>query len=365
MKLKIATFNLENLFTRPSAMRDGSGEIGQEAIEDHARLNAIIAMEVYSTPDKATLVELAQKYGFHRLNQPVDALIFLQKIRAGLFSTKNGELVVAAKGRSDWTGWFELRRDDVIWEATFNTARVIAEVNADVLVCVEAENRIALQRFNDVVLKPQFDMNYPHVMLIDGNDKRGIDVGIMSRFPITSITSHIDDIDTRGERVFSRDCPQYTIELSDGTSIAILPNHFKSKRGGDNAASRARRTSQSTRASQIALAALAATDYVMIAGDLNDTPEGPELAPVFSGGFVDVMDHPDYPTDRPGTYGTGLAANKLDYLIMSPSLRQCLSTTGIERRGSYHPQTWQPFDTVRSKKQEASDHHCVWAEFEL
>jgi exonuclease III len=86
---------------------------------------------------------------------------------------------------------------------------------------------------------------------------------------------------------------------------------------------------------------------------------------VFADGFADVMDHPTYPTDRPSTFGTGLANNKIDYLVMSPTLAGTLQATGIERRGSYHPQTWEPFDTVRNKKQEASDHQCVWAEFDI
>ena len=310
-------------------MRDGSGENGQEAIDYHARLNAIIIKAQYSQQDKVTLAELAQKYGFHRLNLPVDAFIYLKKIRAGLFSTKNGALVVSAKSRSDWTGWFELRRDDVIWEVTLNTAKVIAEVDADILVCIEAENRVVLQRFNQVVLMPQFNGSIPHVMLIDRNDRRGIDVGIMSHYPTTLITSHIGDLDARGEKVFSRDCPVYTINLDNGKSIAIFANHFKSKRGGDNAASEARRRSQAPRESQIAQAPLSTANYVLIAGDLNDTPGSPELAPAFANNFVDVMSYPDYPTDRLGIYGTALAVNKLDYLVMSPSLRQCLLTTGI------------------------------------
>lgn len=365
MKLKVATFNLENLFTRPSAMRDGVGLAGQEAIDAYATLNNIIGKDTYSEADKSTLLALADKYGFARLNQPADALIHLQKIRAGLFTTTAGELSVKAKGRADWTGWFELRRDNVIWEATFNTARVIAEVDADIVVCVEVENRITLQRFHDTVLKAQFEKPYDHVMVIDGNDERGIDVGIMSRFPITCITSHIDDVNAKGNRIFSRDCPEYVIDLGDDKSIVVLPNHFKSKRGGDNPAAKARRAAQATRASEIAQAALEHTPYVLLAGDLNDTPTSPELAAVFADGFTDVIDHPTYPTDRPGTFGTGLANNKIDYLLMSPALAGTLQATGIERRGTYHPQTWKPFDTVRNKKQEASDHHCVWAEFDV
>ncbi len=56
------------------------------------------------------------------------------------------------------------------------TARVIGDLNADILAIVEAEDRPALRRFNDELLARR----YAHVMLVDGNDERGIDVGSRS-----------------------------------------------------------------------------------------------------------------------------------------------------------------------------------------
>jgi len=101
--------------------------------------------------------------------------------------------------------------------ATQNTARVIREVNADVLGTVEVDNRVALQRFNaQRVPTPTFE-NYPPVMVIDRNDERGIDVGIMSRFPIGTMRSHVDDLKD-GHLIFSRDCPEYEIALPTGTT---------------------------------------------------------------------------------------------------------------------------------------------------
>ena len=43
MKIRVATYNLENLFTRPAAMAADAGKAGQQAIDDHAVLNALIA----------------------------------------------------------------------------------------------------------------------------------------------------------------------------------------------------------------------------------------------------------------------------------------------------------------------------------
>lgn len=365
MKLRIATFNVENLFTRPAAMQDKIGAEGQAAINAHAELNNIIEKDVYSAADKKRLLALDKVYKFSSLNQPKNALVKLNKVRGKLFATSGGKTSVAASGRADWVGWFYLPARDIQWMATYNTGRVIAETDADIQICVEVEDRPTLMRFNEQVLDAEFGKRYPHIMVIDGNDERGIDVGIMSRFPIVQIVSHVDDLGTNEVPIFSRDCPEYAIELPGGRMIKILPNHFKSKRGGDNASVQERRKAQAQRAHDIAKAALKQTDLVLIGGDLNDNPDFDGFAPLWKDGFVDVSDHASYPKDRPGTYATGTAVNKIDYLIMSPKLRAKLVETGIERRGTFHPKTWEPFDTVKGPADEASDHHLVWAEFKL
>jgi endonuclease/exonuclease/phosphatase family metal-dependent hydrolase len=366
MSLRIATFNVENLFTRPLAMDLDQAQGGQAAIDDHAELNRIISQTVYGAADKARLIALDQVYGFSQLNPPPSALVQLNKVRGQLYSRSHaGVVTVVANGRADWTGWFFLLSNDITWEATFNTGRVIAEVNADIQVCIEVESRPTLLRFNEQVLGAKFSKAYPHVMVLDGNDDRGIDVGIMSRYPIRSIRSHVDDRNGNGERTFSRDCPEYLIELPGGGQLLVMPNHFKSKRGGNSPSMQARRRAQADRAHAIAKDGLAVTPLVLIAGDLNDTPNAPLFASLWQDGFVDVNSHPSYPTDRPGTFDTGTAANKIDYLIMSPGLRQKLTNTGIERRGSYHPHTWVPFDTVTKTADEASDHHLVWGDYSI
>jgi hypothetical protein len=56
------------------------------------------------------------------------------------------------------------------------TAQVTHDLGADIQAVVEAENEPSLDRFNTDLLAGQYD----HVMLIDGNDTRGIDVGILT-----------------------------------------------------------------------------------------------------------------------------------------------------------------------------------------
>ena len=363
--LKIATFNLENLFVRPTAMKMDDN-VGKSAIEDHALASTIISKTNYTVGDKDQLLKLCQKYKWHYSNPPKTSLVQFKKIRGQLFTeTKTGGLSITANGRGDWVGWVELLKEDMSWKSTYKTGRVINEIKPDILITVEVEDRPTLGKFNQQVLKSEFNIEYPHFMVIDGNDERGIDIGVMSMFPIIEIRSHVDDLNPNGEKTFSRDCAEYDILLQNNQRIVVIPNHFKSKRNGDNLQSLNRRILQAQKAHSIGMTALNRSQFVLIGGDLNDTPQSNPIKEMIKDGFDDVNSHPNYPQDRKGTYDTGLDNNKIDYLIMSPELRGKLTDTGIERRGSYHPRLWQSFDTVTKSSEEASDHHLVWATFNL
>lgn len=73
-------------------------------------------------------------------------------------------------------------------------------------------------------------------MLINGNDTRGIDVGIMTtaQVEIVSMQSNVDEPDPAavGEHLFSRDCAEYQCRLPSGAIVWVLLNHFKSQSGG-------------------------------------------------------------------------------------------------------------------------------------
>ena len=61
-------------------------------------------------------------------------------------------------------------------------------------------------------------------MVIDGNDERGIDVGLVTRegFPIGAMRSHVDDRLRDGSPVFSRDCPEFNVATPGGNRIVVL-----------------------------------------------------------------------------------------------------------------------------------------------
>ena len=60
-----------------------------------------------------------------------------------------------------------------------------ARLNPHVLGVVEAENRVVLKHFTEAQLRTAAARHdvplFPHVMLIDGNDDRGIDVALLTK----------------------------------------------------------------------------------------------------------------------------------------------------------------------------------------
>src|SRR5215813_4231562 len=237
---RIASFNCENLFERPKAMNLDSWSDGKPVLDAYREVNELIQKDNYTTATKTKIRDLlvtleiyTKKGNVIRRNPTLPPKwAWLRKNRGTLdhepTDTKKSVEIIAG-GRGDWIGWIELATEPVNEIGTKTTGRVINDVQADIIAIVEAEDRPSLVRFNKELLGGR----YAHMMLVDGNDERGIDVGIMtaSSFTIESIHSNVDATDAKGI-IFSRDCPQYEVRTLGGTSVQVLINHFKSQSGG-------------------------------------------------------------------------------------------------------------------------------------
>jgi len=265
---------MENLFDRAKALNLNSWSEGKPVLDAFAKLNALLEQDTYSDVDKQKIVDGLTALGLDKRDDGGEYVILRQNRGHLLKRPRSGPPEVVADGRADWIGWIELKTEAVNEVATRNTARVVADVGADVLAVVEAEDRTALRRFNDNVLSAQEDAHYDHIMLIDGNDERGIDVGVLTRanHPIVEMRSHVDDTDDTGV-IFSRDCAEYDIETASGARVLLLVNHLKSKGFGSPASSNHKRRRQAERIRQIYDERRAdGVDGIAILGDFNDTP---------------------------------------------------------------------------------------------
>ncbi len=371
--MRLATYNVESMFERPKAMNLPTWDDGKSVLEDFTRLNQLIGKPIYSAAVKQDLLDTMGKYK-GLISTGKSEFIRLQEIRGKLLKAKPPEIV--AEGHGAWIGWFELEKAPVKETATENTARIIGRLNADVLCVVEAENRICLKHFNDGVLPVVGVEPFCHVMLIDGNDDRGIDVGIMAKaaHELVRIRTHVDDTDDKGT-IFSRDCAEYEIRTARGNTLLIMVNHFKSKGYGAAAKSAEKRLRQATRVRAIYEERIReGYQYIAIGGDLNEVPpdgNSNPLDPLLSQGstLTDIMAHPYYTSDgRPGTHGNGTKSGKFDYILMSPMLCRAVTAGGIERLGVWGGKNGTLFphlQTINGPLDAASDHAALWLEADV
>jgi endonuclease/exonuclease/phosphatase family metal-dependent hydrolase len=247
------------------------------------------------------------------------------------------------------------------------------EIEADILGLVEVESRPVLAKFNTEIIAPLGGKSFAHVMVIDGNDDRGIDVGIMSKpgFPIRFMRSHVDDLLPDGEFVFSRDCAEYFMATVTDKRLVVLVNHFKSKGFGSKAQSDAKRKAQAEAVRDIYKGLVAdGEEMVAVMGDLNDTPDSDPLQPLLKGtDLKDVFKHAKFDDGGfPGTYDLCNAGNKIDYILLSPKLFQRVEKGGVFRKGMWpgsRPKRWDTFPELTRPQEAGSDHAAVWVDVDL
>jgi endonuclease/exonuclease/phosphatase family metal-dependent hydrolase len=368
--MRLASYNVENLFMRARAMNGDTLAEGADALAAHAEINAILSKPKYEKKDKTRIVQLMKLLGINKSDDGGPFAILRQN-RGHLAKRSQGKIEIVADGRADWIGFVELKMEAVNEVATRMTAKVIHEIDADVLGLVEAENRPSLLRFNRDVMKLTTGTSYDHIMLVDGNDERGIDVAIMTRagFDLEAIRSHVDD-EENGKRIFSRDCAEYHIRTPGNHRLIILVNHFKSKGFGSAAESNRKREMQARRVKAIyENLRQGGAENVAVVGDLNDTPGSGPLGPLASTGLKDISEHPNFNDNgRPGTYANGTASNKIDYVLLSPALFQKARGGQIFRMGVWGGKNgtlFPHFPEITRAEQSASDHAAIFADIDI
>ncbi len=271
--------------------------------------------------------------GCSSLDPAMDGLQYPATARIGTYNVENLFDMIDDPHRSDGPPTTRARLQAL--------AEVILAVDCDILALQEVENVEILAEFNETYLNGM----YPEVVLVEGNDPRGIDVAILSRIHLESVVSFrnremVNPQD--GSRIrFSRDVVAVQWEGGGGRLWTLLTTHLKS---GVELRDRLLRRVQGEEiariCSQMGYIERQGRGLVVLAGDLNSEPWSDELRA--------LRDLPLSDPARDLPYRSTHAGGKaLDYVLLSPD---------ADRRylvGSYTIYREPPAS-------EASDHYLVY-----
>jgi endonuclease/exonuclease/phosphatase family metal-dependent hydrolase len=275
------------------------------------------------------------------------------------------------------------------------SALAIAETRADLLVLQEVDNLAVMQPFFANYVHRLSDVRYGHFRLIDGNDPRGIDVAFAARLDlfdhkkqVVARSHHEKTFGQMGvftqdlipfsitpdDLAFNRDCLEVTLDFGT-TELVLYICHFKAiaEHGDGRSHTRPIREAEARAVKQIVKGRFG-DDWRdanwIIAGDLNDFVErivpGGRAEPADPGGldplFGDFAVNPvaALPArERWTSYFRPLPLNgraadaqhvQLDYILLSPALAAANPEPRVEllRRGLPYRVPLDPADPDRS-----------------
>ncbi|HEY3448625.1 MAG TPA: endonuclease/exonuclease/phosphatase family protein [Myxococcales bacterium] len=211
-------------------------------------------------------------------------------------------------------------KNDTVVSATSVTskiaklAKVINAQAPDIVTLQEVETEDLLRRLND-----KLTVKLPNYKLIPGRDPRGINVAILSKFPLLLTKTHQNEWlytpDGRGPYKWSRDCLEAHVDLGGNREAAFLVNHFISQ-VDDNVDTDLKRQAQAKAARDLADGIRNSTPWVavIITGDMNDDPGSASTRLFFDDGmYVDFW--AGQSASAAWTYKDGSTPHRLDYLI--------------------------------------------------
>lgn len=362
---RIASFNVENLFSRARVLNLQDHSVGDGILKKIDEFRELLKKNNYTTNDKKEIVKL--------YNKELKSYIKVREDRGKLFKRAGFKVTgVKAGGAGGWDGSIEFKAAKFSEVTRENTGRVIKEVRADVACIVEAENRPTLRSFDSQLLNSR----YEYELLIDANDPRGIDVGLYSKYPLGGLRTHMFDKDGN-KRIFSRDCLEVEVFLPNGETLHVLCNHFKSRGYDFDGTASEKRQRQAMQVARILGKYDLSTQWVVVAGDLNDNPNSASLQPLLNvQNLYDALElqFPDDPMKRWTYYFNQF--EQIDFILVSKPLKDRFRKAGVERRGIHKLKDLttssngsvaveEEFDTVTHWTNAASDHGAIWAEIAL
>jgi endonuclease/exonuclease/phosphatase family metal-dependent hydrolase len=375
--MKIATFNIQNLFHRDRSFLEKPFNKNKEEWE--IEVDQLLEKPIKSIQDNDRIRELACLVGMDKCNQLPYAVL---RRKAGFlfFKGKNYSKELKASELTDWNGWIALQNYPLDPMAIENKARVIADVNPDILVLQEIEDRASLEEFNDEFLSRFGCKPFQKTCVMQGNSKRGQEIGILTRngYEIQSVRSHIYYLNFLGEILFDKDLMEYEILTARGNSLWILATHLQEQTDKKDLSDAIRKAQTEKIAEVYNYLYSEGKKHIALVGTLNAASYCNSLSPILhQTNLKDITKHPSFNVDFDkgkdagyyslGAYRMGVNIKQKDYLLLSPELFEKTKSSGLNRKGIWPEKRpmWMVYPSMENKTHSASEHPSIWVDLSL
>lgn len=209
-------------------------------------------------------------------------------------------------------------------------AAVWRQLNPDVIAVIEVENEGVLRAMVAEMLP---GAGYEFIAVLPTNSGRGGNIGVVSRLPIVSLTSHrFQPLTLEGEPTqwrFARDLLRVRVQATEAVMLDLYVVHFKSRQDfGSDKNSSQWRLAEATGARRIIDGYRAEfgpeSDYTLMLGDFNDYPDSAALKTLLSprpDAATPLIDmHAALPAKKRITYLHEPYRSTIDYMLAGPAL---------------------------------------------
>lgn len=227
-------------------------------------------------------------------------------------------------------------------------------MDPDFIACEEIENVGILTRFRDWNF-PEAGYDYIWTNYMQG--QRGINNGFISRIPVGAIMLRkFTTLTLPGESkkwFYARDMISVVLEPASDVSMTVYVAHLKSKRDSEgDPHSDKWRLAEATGLARLVRQQMDADPgaYIVVTGDLNDTPDSAPIKTLLSAGLIDP--HASIPAEDRITYLRKPYRSNIDYMLVSPALAKHIAPGSAAIVG-------------KTTEETGSDHAAVTVSFDL
>ncbi|MGB5663633.1 hypothetical protein [Eudoraea sp.] len=370
--MKIATYNIQNLFHRNKELIKENRLQKQHFWNEE--LESLFTKGDKTEKNYVRMRELAVLLGFNKA--PFEPYVSIKNLEGNLMvETSPLTSDNRASYYSDWNGWIKLATNPIRKAAILNKAKVINEINPDILFLQEVESRTSLIQFNSLFLKREMQSPYTEIIHMEGNGSRGNGIGVLMKkgCRVTTMCSFANERDLEDEPLFDKNVMQFRITTDDGYEFFVLCCQLMDESNLEISDKKRKRQANKVGAIYKELQTNG-HDNIIVLGNLNAPCYSSSLSSLLQDtDLKDIVKHNSFEADldlgnhsgyfRMGGYRKGINIKQKDYLLLSSFLFQRVNDSGLNRKAVWPSKMpkWPLYESVKNELDSASDHPLIWS----